>query len=52
MTPTSGLIHMLADKGGCGEPDIGHFVVITISMHSVSNSRTIIGSETVLGNLD
>lgn len=52
MTPTGGLIHMLADKSGCGEPDIGHFVVITIPMHSVSNSRTIIGSETLLGNLD
>lgn len=52
MTPTSGLDHRLADQFGCGEPDIGHFVLITIPMHSVSNGRTIIGSEAILGNLD
>lgn len=43
---------MLADQGGCGEPDIGHFVGITIPMHSVSYSRIILGWETVSGNLD
>lgn len=51
-TNQSGMIHRLSGQFGCGEPDFGQFVVLAIPMHSISNSRTIIGSETVLGNLD
>lgn len=48
----SDVIHRFAYQGGYGEPDIGHFLVITIPMRSVSYSRAIIASDAILGNLD